>query len=247
MQVILFSLISVIAVSAISLIGLATLNSAAFFRRKVLYFLVSFAAGAMLGDAFIHLLPELAGKGQLNLRSSLVILGAVLIFFILEKFLYWHHHHGEGNQEDHSTHPFVYTNLVGDGVHNFIDGLIIAGTYAIDINLGIATTIAVILHEIPQEIGDFAVLVYGGFTPKKAILYNFYTALTAIAGTIVALTFKENENSLTILACLAIGSFFYVSMVDLIPHIQKQKEHSLSPLVAFVLGIGVMLLLLLVK
>jgi zinc and cadmium transporter len=147
-------------------------------------------------------------------------------------------------------HPFAYMNLVGDGFHNFIDGLIIAGSYLVNLQVGIATTLAVILHEIPQEIGDFGVLLHGGFSKSKALLLNFATALTAILGTIAVLIVGSKVQGLSsILLPIAAGGFIYIAGADLIPELHKETEFrgSLFQLFTFILGIGVMALLLLLE
>lgn len=209
--------------------------------------LVSFSAGALLGDVFIHLLPELAEDGGFTFRISLWILGSIVGFFLLEKYLLWHHHHGEGEEHEHQAHPFVYNILIGDFVHNFIDGLIIAGAYQLDVRLGIATTVAVVLHEIPQEIGDFGVLIYGGFTKYKAILYNLISAAGAILGALLAFAFTGIAEALPVLVALGAGSFIYISLADLIPQIHKEQKKAGLQLFGFVLGIVAMALLLLLE
>lgn len=148
------------------------------------------------------------------------------------------------------VHPFAYMNLVGDSLHNFIDGLIIAGSYLASIPAGIATTFAVILHEIPQEIGDFGVLIHGGFTKFKALFLNFITAIVAIFGAIVALTLgKYIPDIQQILVPLAIGGFLYIAGSDLIPELHKETKVwiSIGQIFAFILGILIMMALLLIE
>lgn len=239
-----YAILSVVIVSLISLIGLLTVWFTNPHRKTVFIFLVCFSAGALLGDAFIHLVPELAEEGNLNINISSTILYTLVAFFIIERYLHWHHHHGEGDADEHSTHPFVYTNLIGDSIHNFIDGLIIGGAYLIDINLGIATTVAVILHEIPQEIGDFGVLIYGGFTRVKALMFNLLSALTALVGTLVALYFGQSQSFLPYLAAVAVGSFIYIALADLIPQIHKSKDKPFIQLASLIAGVVIMYLLL---
>lgn len=245
-NVILYSIGSVVLVSLISLIGLFTISLHSKMGRTILVFLVSFSAGALLGDVFIHLLPELASTG-LNAATSLYILLSIVLFFILERFIHWHHYHNERADNEHATQPFVFLNLIGDGLHNFIDGLIIGGAYLLDIKLGIATTIAVVLHEIPQEVGDFGILVYGGLSKNKALFFNFLSALTAVAGTIIALLLGTHEGFISFLIALAIGSFIYIATADLIPEIHKEKTNHVFQLISFILGIAVMYLLLLIE
>jgi zinc and cadmium transporter len=242
-----YTIISVLAVSLISLLGLFVISLQSTTGRRIFTFIVSFSAGALLGDVFIHLLPELAEDGQFELRISLYILGTIFAFFLLEKYLHWHHHHGEGEEGEHSAHPFVYNILIGDAVHNFIDGLVIAGAYQLDIRLGIATTIAVILHEIPQEIGDFGVLIYGGFTKTKALVYNLVSGLSAVVGAVLAFTFSSFSGMLPMLVAIGAGSFIYIALADLIPQIHKEHERTYTQLISFVLGIGSMLALLLLE
>lgn len=243
----LYAIISVIVVSLISLLGLFTLSVSKHFTKRIVTFLVAFSAGALLGDVFIHLLPELASTGFLNLETSLYILAAIVLFFILERYVHWHHHHNNEHDDDcnEHIHPVAYTILVGDGFHNLIDGLIIGGAFLLDIKLGIATAVAVILHEIPQEIGDFGVLLYAGFSKTKALFYNFLSALAAILGTVIALIIGTSDKILAILAALAVGSFIYIATADLIPEIHKDKKRTFSHLLSFLLGIAVMFLLLL--
>ena len=243
----LYSLVSVFIVSLISLVGVATLSIRADKLKKFLIYMVSFSAGALMGDAFIHLLPELAEEG-LTLNYSLTILFGVLLFFSLEKVVHWRHCHMPITKTH--IHPFAYMNLIGDSLHNFIDGLIVAGSYLISIPAGIATTIAVIFHEIPQEIGDFGVLVHGGFTKGRAIFLNFITALTAVLGAVFALVLNNYVANIEgYLISLAIGGFLYIAGSDLIPELHKETKISVSliQILTFILGIAVMMALLLLE
>jgi len=242
-----YSLLSVFIVSLIALVGIATLSVKVDKLKKFLIYMVSFSAGALMGDAFIHLLPELAEEG-LTLNYSITILAGVLIFFSLEKVVHWRHCHMPITKSH--IHPFAYMNLIGDSLHNFIDGLIVAGSYLISIPAGIATTIAVILHEIPQEIGDFGVLVHGGFTKGRAIFLNFITALTAVLGAIFALVLSSYVPNIEgYLISLAIGGFLYIAGSDLIPELHKETKISVSliQILTFILGIIVMMALLLLE
>jgi zinc and cadmium transporter len=247
-EVWIYALLSVLVVSLISLIGVFFLGIAVDKLRKILIYLISFSAGALFGDAFIHLFPELIGENGFALSSAIYILLGILIFFILEKGIYWQHCHMPITKEH--VHSFAYMNLIGDALHNFIDGLIIAGSYMVSIPVGIATTIAVILHEIPQEIGDFGVLIHGGFSKAKAIFMNFVTALVAVLGAIVALTLGNFVDNLAeILVPLAIGGFLYIAGSDLIPELHKEIKISVTfwQIISFVIGILVMLSLLLLE
>src|SRR3989344_8080294 len=153
----LYTLSSVLIVSVISLVGVFTLAINQKRLNKILLYLVSFSAGALLGDVFIHLIPQLIEENNFTLKTSFFALGGIVIFFTIEKIVHWQHCHMP-QTKDH-THPFAIVNLVGDGVHNFLDGLIIGASYIVSLPVGIATTVAVIFHEIPQEIGDFGVLL----------------------------------------------------------------------------------------
>jgi len=239
-----YSLLSVFFVSCISLIGLFTLSIKIETLRKILLYLVSFSVGGLLGDAFIHLLPE-----SMKLNSafflSFYILSGIIISFIIEKFIHWRHCHIPTSIEH--PHPFAIMNMIGDSVHNFIDGLIIGASYLTSLQVGIATTLAVIMHEIPQEIGDFSVLIHGGFSKNKALFLNFITALTAIAGTIISLFIGSYVGSLTnFLLPFAVGSFIYIASSDLIPELHKETKplKSFIQLVSLIFGIAIMFLLI---
>ena len=243
----LYSLLSVILVSLVSFIGIFTLSIKEKTLKKILIYFVSFSVGGLLGDAFIHLLPE-AIRLNSEINLSLYILLGIIISFGVEKFIHWRHCHIPTSKEH--PHPFVLMNLIGDSTHNFIDGLIIGASYLTSVQIGIATTIAVILHEIPQEIGDFGVLIHGGFKRKKALILNFATALTAIAGTIISLLIGSYVENLTnVLIPFAIGSFIYIASSDLIPELHKETNpiKSVMQLIMLLAGIGIMYLFLLLE
>jgi len=240
-----YTILSVLIVSLISFIGVFTLSISTKKLNKILLYFVSFAAGALLGDVFIHLIPELIEENIFTLKTSFFILGGILLFFVIEKIVHWQHCHIP--QNGGHSHPFVVTNLIGDGVHNFLDGLIIGASYLVNIPVGIATTVAVIFHEIPQEIGDFGVLLHGGFSKSKALLFNFLTALTAIVGGVIAVFASNIVPSITdYIIPIAIGGFIYIAGSDLIPELHKnfQIKKSIIQIIALVLGIVVMALLL---
>ena len=250
-QVWLYTLTSVFLVSIISLVGILALSIKTKNLRKILIYLISFSAGALFGDAFIHLIPELIEKQQaLTLSISLYILLGIILFFILEKFIHWQHCHSHMIDEKH-VHPFAYTNLVGDAFHNFLDGIIIASSYLISIPTGIATTLAVLLHEIPQEVGDFGILLHAGFKKSKALLLNFLSALAAFLGAIITILLGSSiENLEMFLIPIAAGGFIYIAGSDLIPELHKDSDKlvkSLLQLLAFIMGIAIMALLLLLE
>ncbi len=243
-----YTLTSVIIVSAISLIAVFFLTLSEDKIHKLLLTMVSFAAGALFGDAFIHLLPESYEKLGHGLNASLLVLAGILFFFILEKFIHWRHYHNTNFEE--LTHPMVLVNLVGDGVHNLIDGMLIAASFIISLPLGITTTLAVILHEIAHEIGNFGILVHGGLSVKKALLYNFLTALTAVLGAIVALALGPVIKGFTLtLLPITAGGFIYIAGSDLIPELKHDMKlsHSIYQFCSLILGIIVMAFLMLLE
>lgn len=247
-SVVLYALTSVLIVSLISFAGILTLSIQLGKLKKLLLYMVSFSAGGLLGDTFIHLLPEAVEEYGFSLEVSLYLLLGIVVSFVIEKFIRWQHCHVPTTKEH--PHPFAFMNLVSDGVHNFIDGLIIGASYFVSIPLGLATTLAIIFHEIPQEIGDFGVLLHGGFSKRKALLMNFLSALTAVLGTVVALFLNNVVEHMTLFFVpLAAGVFIYIAGSDLIPELHKEvtARKSLLQLLVFIAGIGVMLALLLVE
>lgn len=244
-------LASVLAVSALSLIGALTLALGFLRRHGVLLFMVAFAAGTLLGDSFLHLLPEaVESRGGFPPELAYLVLGGFLAFFLLETGLRWGHAHGEaahlhGNEA--TVAPFAWTNLVGDGIHNFVDGVIIGAAWLVNPASGIATTIAVAAHEIPQELGDFAVLLRAGIKPVKALLYNMFSALLALAGAALVLSIPNAGEHLELYAApLIAGGFLYIAAADLVPELHHHSERRFTPIIlaGVVLGLTVMWLLL---
>ena len=186
--------------------------------NRSLIFLVSFATGALLGGAFIHFLPE-AFEGLGLLKTVIITIIGFVLFLVLERILHWHHCH-DGKCD---KHPFTYLLLWGDSIHNFIDGVIIAGGFLVSIPFGIVTSLLILAHELPQEIGDFGVLIYGGFSRSKALLYNFLSQLTAVLGGLLGYLFLSVEHVIYLLP-IAAGGFIYIAVADLIPEIFKEKD-----------------------
>lgn len=247
-EVWIYTIISVFFVSLVSLIGILTLSIRMEKLKKILLFLISFAAGSLLGDAFIHLLPEAFEESDNATMIPFYILLGIVLFFILEKILHWRHCHIPTSDEH--PHPLGINNIVGDGFHNFIDGMIIAASYMVSIPLGIATTIAVLLHEIPQEIGDFGILIYAGYTKKKALFFNYLSAFIAVIGAILTIIIGSSITGIKdFLIPFTIGGFIYIATADLIPELKKETAlgKSAFQLVAFIFGIGIMALLLLME
>lgn len=206
--------------------------------NKILLFLISISTGTLMGAAFFDLLPE--GLKQLSGEKlfSIVVI-SFIIFYFIEKFFHWRHCH----EKECEIHSFGYLNLIGESIHNFIDGMIIAATFLVDIKLGIATTIAIAFHEIPKEIGGFGVLLYAGFHKRKAIALNLITALFATAGALTGYFLAFYVDTLTsYLLPFAAGGFLYISMSDLIPEIRKEKNvrRSIISFACFLIGILLM-------
>jgi len=240
----LYSITSVIIVSLISLIGIITLFTAGKKLCKLVSFLVGLATGALFGGAFLHMIPETFKEISNETVASIFILFGIAIFFILEKFLHWHHEHHHHDKEDHIK-PFGYLNLVSDGVHNLIDGIIIAAAYMINIEVGISTTVAVILHEIPQEIGDFGLLIHAGFSKSKALLLNLLSASLSLVGVIIVLIVGNSITSITAyILAIAAGGFIYIAGSDLVPELHKTNDFksSMKQFLSIGLGIAIMFL-----
>ncbi len=259
------ALLSVLAISLASLAGALTLSLGRARLERVIFLLVAFAVGAMLGGALLHLIPEsyeALGGGP---ETGLLVLTGVVAFFVLEKFLHWRHQHGvpealEGAtghvQHGHHHHapdaaaPFALVNLVGSVAHNLIDGAIVAASYMVSLQTGLVTTLAVMLHEIPQEIGNFGVLVYGGYPPRKALLYNFAAGLGSLVGAGLVLGLGEGVEGLSdVLLPITAGAFLYIAGSDLIPELNRRHSYpatkAIGQLVMMLLGIAVMALPLL--
>jgi zinc and cadmium transporter len=249
-NLILYIIVSVLIVSAISLIGLVTFLIKNRHLDKILLYLVSFSVGGLFGDVFIHLMPQVFKESNTVLVGTCILSG-ILFSFIMEKFIHWRHCHTPASK--HHTHNFATMNLIGDAMHNFIDGLVIAGSYFISIPAGIATTIAVAFHEIPHEFGNFGVLVYGGFSKIKALLFNFLTALTSILGAVIGIIIGNSGAATIFLVPFAAGNLIYIAGTDLIPELHKTScddfkiSESAGQLLCMVLGILIMMSILLLE
>ena len=253
----LYSTLSILVVSLVSFVGAFTLGIRSEKLKKILIYFISFSAGALFGDAFIHLFPEIIKEQGFGLIVSIYLLIGILIFFILEKIVHFqqYHCHGDKNCEHEletmsrksknkkHIHSFAYMSLIGSSLHNFIDGTIIAASYLVNFPLGIATTLAVFLHEIPHELGDYSILIHGGFSKKRALFVNFLSALVSLLG--MAFTLSLNSfvpNLQMILIPIATGGFIYIAGSDLIPELHKETglKTSIIQIITFILGIGVM-------
>lgn len=250
-MILLYIIIATVLVSLIAFVGVLTLFLKEEILNKILLILVAFSAGALIGGAFLHLIPEAiykVGAEEISIfKIFLYLILGFCVFFILEQFIRWHHHPTKEHQE---IKPFSYLILVSDAFHNFIDGVVIAASFIVALPVGVVTTIAVALHEIPQEIGDFGVLVYGGIKRLKALFLNFLSAIFAVLGGLFGFFLSEKMGeSIVFLLPFAAGNFIYIAASDLIPEI-KHKESlrkSLTHFFVFLLGIGLMTLLKLVE
>jgi len=203
--------------------------------HKIVGFLVDLSIGVLLGVAFLDLLPDAIEKFGLE-NIFIYVLAGFFLFFLIEKVLHWRHCH----DEDCAVHTFAYINLLGEAVHNLTDGLIIGAAFVIDYKLGIATVLAVVLHEIPHEIGNFGVLIYAGFKKTKALLFNFLTGLTAVVGGILGFYLSQYVGvTANFLLPFAAGGFIYVAASDLIPEGKKERDlkKSITGFVIAVIGV----------
>lgn len=251
------SLIAVTVVSLVSLAGVFALLVKDFYLKKWIHVLVAISIGALIGDVFVHIIPELYESEFSGTSISIGLFIGILVFFILEKFFHWKHEHGVNeenadtitshNHSEGSVAPVGKLVLVADGMHNLIDGVIIGISFMASVPIGIATTIAVILHEIPQEIADFGVLIHAGYTKNKALLYNFLSALTAVLGVAIAFVVGEGSESFIGYALSgAAGGFLYIATSDLVPELHKKTgvKDGIIQVIAIIVGFSLMVALL---
>ncbi len=236
------SIISVVVVSLISLIGVFTIGIKEKKFKEILIMFVAFSAGGLIGGAFFHLMPEAIGRrGPDFLKPFIYIIVGFCLFFILERVLRWHHCH----DAECETHKHIGNlNLIGDFFHNIIDGIIIFSAFAVSPALGIPVTLSIIFHEIPQELGDFGVLLFTGYTKTQALFYNFLTALSALVGVVVSyFLFEKVENVNSFLLPFAAGGFIYIAASDLIPELHKEEKLG-KAIVSFIVFFSAILLML---
>lgn len=235
-------LIATVSISLLSLVGLFFFSWKQDVINKLILSLVAFAAGTMLGSAFLHLLPE--ALEQTSTQTVFIsVLGGFVIFFAIERLLHWRHCHTEDGKCP--VHVFAYLNLIGDSLHNFMDGLLIAASFVANPALGWSTTIAIATHELPQEIGDFAVLLHSGMSRGRALFLNFVTALTAVAGALIGYYLLATYSILPILLPMTAGGFIYIATVDLVPELHRatpSAKKALGHFSLFILGIVLMFL-----
>jgi zinc and cadmium transporter len=233
---------STILISLISFVGLVTLIFQIDLIKKILTVLVAFAAGTMLGAAFFDTLPE--ALDIFGNSTFFYVLIGILIFFTVERYIHWHHCHKSHTE----IQPFTYLNLIGDGVHNFIDGTIIAASFLTGPQIGIISTMAIAFHEIPQEIGDFGILIKGGLKPKKALFYNFLSAILCVIGGLITVFSSNFFKDITPIALsIAGGGFIYLSLVDIVPDLHKETKLRKIIIESLFLLIGILIIFALTK
>ncbi|MDK2898986.1 MAG: zinc and cadmium transporter [Patescibacteria group bacterium] len=239
-QILINSILATIIISLLSLIGVITffINKKSIAKISICF--VAFSTGALIGGAFLHLLPEAIELSD-GLTPFIYLILGLSVFFVLERYLKWHHCHDEA---EHKVHTFTYMSLIGDGLHNFIDGLVVVSAFAVNRELGIITAFAVAAHELPQELGDFGLLIHGGLSRAKALFWNFVSSLTAIAGAVVGYFMVSSFNNITsFLLPFAAGGFVYIAMSDLIPELHKEPKMLKSIINFLLFAFGILFML----
>ena len=235
--------IATFIVSLFSLSGIFALSLNEERLHSILFFLIAFSAGSIFGAAMFDLLPEAVELVDEHVVFPYIAFG-YLAFYFLERFIYWYHGHGHHEDmefEVEETKGFAYLNLLGDGVHNFIDGMVIAASFTVSFQVGLVATIAVIFHELPQEMGDYGILVYAGFDRVRALVLNFAVALCVVVGGVFATFFLETVESLSgLLIAFSAGAFLYLAASELVPELQHERDfrRSLIQFGVFILGMA---------
>lgn len=248
----LYAIGATVGVSLLSLVGILFFLAEEHAVRRMLLTLVSFSTGALLGDVFLHMLPEMSAGTGIALWQSLTILLGMLFTFTIEKVIRWRHCH-EMPEEDghdhahHHVHPVGILSVIGESVHNMIDGVVIAVSFLASVPTGIATTLAVTFHEIPHEIGNYAVLLHSGFSRSKALFFNLLSASGAIVGTLLVLFLSSSFTVVShALLPFAAGNLLYIAGADLIPELHKETRlgEGFLHLIAMIFGMSCMYALL---
>lgn len=213
---------STLIVSLISILAIFLFLKSGLYKK--IERLISLAAGVLLAVVWLDIIPETLNDGLAYKSMGVIVLLTILVLFLIETIFHWHHCR-HGNCADESHKHLIWFNLFGDGLHNFIDGVILATTFMVDARLGLITTVAVIAHEIPQELSDAGVLSYAGLSIKKIYCYNFLFAATAIIGATLAYFFASEWNVAPYLLSIAAGNFIYLAMADLIPLLHHETDN----------------------
>lgn len=238
-MIIFYSLLSVLIVSLLSLLGAIFITLQRDTVNSIITYTLALSSGVLLGSTFFELLPE----GVMHNPNGVFLWALIgfIFFFCIEKLIHWHHH-VEGRHE-HEEKPLAYLTLIGDSIHNFADGAVIAAAYMVSLPLGVTTTLAIIAHEIPHELSDFLILLHGGFTNKKALQYNFLSATTAIFGTVLVLLVSNTFATFDrFLVPFAAGNFLYIAASDLIPELLSQRNGKTSVIQLLFLFIGIVMI-----
>jgi len=235
MESLVFTIGVTLVISLISLVG----SLLVFFKensfKSFLPQIIALAAGTLIGDSFFHLIPESSEYLTVRTVTSAALI-AFILFFLMEKVLQWHHHHEYSND----IHTMGYISLLGDFVHNFLDGLILFAAFQTNISLGFATAVAIVLHEIPQEIGDFGVLLHSGFSKTKAMTANLLVSFSALIGGLVGFYWLSSASTLTpYITAFAAGGFLYTGASDLLPEIRQQTKSNRSFLTFLIFLLGI--------
>ena len=244
---ILYPIVSVIIVSLISVVFAIPFLIKKRISKRVLLFLLSLSVGVLLATVFVNFLPE-AVSHNYTLGLALNLFLGFLLMFVLEKLVHYHHSKRAENEDYGHGHAYSLApvNLIGDGIHNFIDGLVIAGSYAVSTTLGIAATISIIFHEVPQEIADFGVLLYSGLSKKKALIFNFLSATTAILGTVFGLLLAGSLQGFNeFIIPFAAGNFIYIAASNLVPQLHRECSilDTLIHVAAMILGVAIIVVI----
>ena len=244
---ILYPIVSVIIVSLISVVFAIPFLLKKRISKRVLLFLLSLSVGVLLATVFVNFLPE-AVSHNYTLGLALNLFLGFLLMFVLEKLVHYHHSKRAENEDYGHGHAYSLApvNLIGDGIHNFIDGLVIAGSYAVSTTLGIAATISIIFHEVPQEIADFGVLLYSGLSKKKALIFNFLSATTAILGTVFGLILAGSLQGFNeFIIPFAAGNFIYIAASNLVPQLHRECSilDTLMHVAAMILGVAIIVVI----
>lgn len=239
-----YSFLSVFVISLFSLVGVFTVKVRIDKLKRILIYFISFSAGALIAGAFLHMLPEIVVEKGFSLDISYLIILGVLFSFVLEKVIHWHHCHLP--VDSNHVHHVGIMSLVGDFLHNFIDGVLIGISFLVDVKSGFAVSIAVLMHEIPQEISDFGILLHSGFSISRALFVNFLVSLSAFLGLFCSWIFGAFlEDFLYLVVAFGVGNFVYIALTDLIPELHKETRliSSLFQLFFFVVGVFFMILI----